>query len=99
MKAARFRGKDSGRANPMKTRARYSSSVQRRDFSIVTTVLFRGLPDKPEHYHTVTIDLAGNGTGTEVILVQDHNATEAARAHSEKNWKLMLGGLKKFVEK
>ena len=58
-----------------------------------------GLPDKPEHYHTVTIDLSGNGTETEVMLTQNHNATEAARTHSEKNWNLMLAGLKKFVEK
>jgi len=58
-----------------------------------------GLPDTPEHYHTVTIDLAGNGTRTEVMLAQDHNATEAARMHSEKNWKIMLDGLKKYVEK
>lgn len=58
-----------------------------------------GLPDKPEHYHTVTIDLSGNGTETEVMLTQNHNATEAARTHSEKNWNLMLEGLKKFVEK
>jgi len=58
-----------------------------------------GLPDTPEHYHTVTIELAGNGTETEVMLAQDHNATEAARMHSEKNWKMMLDGLKKFVEK
>jgi hypothetical protein len=33
------------------------------------------------------------------MLAQDHNATEAARMHSEKNWKMMLDGLKKFVEK
>jgi len=58
-----------------------------------------GLPDKPEHYHTVIIDLSGNGTETEVMLTQNHNATEAARTHSEKNWNLMLEGLKKFVEK
>jgi len=58
-----------------------------------------GLADKPEHYHTVTIDLSGNGTQTEVMLTQNHNATEAARTHSEKNWNLMLEGLKKFVEK
>ena len=57
-----------------------------------------GLPDKPEHYHTVTIDLAGHSTRTEVTLAQDHNATEAARTHSEQNWKSMLEGLKKFVE-
>jgi len=58
-----------------------------------------GLPDKPEHYHTVTIDLSGNGTETEAMLTQNQNATEAARTHSEKNWNLMLAGLKKFVEK
>lgn len=56
-----------------------------------------GLPDKPEHYHTVTIDLAGDGT-TEVRLAQDRNMSEEAREHSEKNWKIMLEGLKKFVE-
>lgn len=49
--------------------------------------------------HTVTIDLPGNGTGTDVTLAQDHNATEAARMHSEKNGKMMmLDGLKKYVE-
>ena len=58
-----------------------------------------GFPDTPEHYHTVTIDLTGNGTRTEVMLAQDHNVTEAARVHSEKNWKMMLDGLKKYVEK
>ena len=57
-----------------------------------------GLPDTPEHSHTVTIDLTANGTGTDVTLAQDHNATEAARMHSEKNWKMMLDGLKKYVE-
>ncbi len=33
------------------------------------------------------------------MLAQDHNVTEAARMHSEKNWKMMLDGLKKYVEK
>ena len=54
---------------------------------------------RPEHYHTVTIDLTGNGIRIEVMLAQDHNATVAARMHSEKNWKMMLGGLKKYVVK
>lgn len=57
-----------------------------------------GLPDRPEHYHTVTIDLAGDGT-TEVTLAQDRNTSEEARIHSEENWKMMLEGLKKFVER
>jgi uncharacterized protein YndB with AHSA1/START domain len=57
-----------------------------------------GQPDKPENYHTVTIELSGAGDQTHVVLTHDNNATDEARAHSEKNWSTMLGGLKKFVE-
>lgn len=57
-----------------------------------------GLPDKPENYHTVTITLTPEGNGTRVSLSQDNNANERARDHSQKNWEMMLGGLKKFVE-
>jgi len=57
-----------------------------------------GLPDKPEHYHKVTIELAPEGERTRVLLAQDNNATEDARAHSEKNWNMVLDGLKRFVE-
>jgi uncharacterized protein YndB with AHSA1/START domain len=57
-----------------------------------------GLPDVPENYHTVTIQLAAEGNGTRVSLTQDNNPTEEARAHSEKNWGMMLEGLRKFVE-
>jgi uncharacterized protein YndB with AHSA1/START domain len=57
-----------------------------------------GLPDKPENYHTVSIQLTPEGNGTRVSLTQDNNSTEQERAHSEKNWGMMLEGLKKFVE-
>jgi len=57
-----------------------------------------GLPDKRDNYHTVTIELSGVGTQTRVALSQDHNATDEARQHSEKNWEMMLAGLKKYVE-
>ena len=57
-----------------------------------------GLPDKPENYHTVTIELSADGNQTLVSLAQDKNATEEARAHSEKNWAMMLTALKKLLE-
>jgi uncharacterized protein YndB with AHSA1/START domain len=57
-----------------------------------------GLPDRPESYHTVTIELSGEGNQTRVSLAQDNNPTEQARAHSEKNWGMMLTALKKFLE-
>ncbi len=58
-----------------------------------------GKPDLPENYHTVTIELVSHGAETAVSLSQDNNETEQAREHSEKNWKMMLDGLKKLLEK
>ena len=58
-----------------------------------------GQPDKAENYHTVTIELSGEQRHTHVALSQDNNADEEARAHSEENWKMMLGNMKKLLEK
>jgi uncharacterized protein YndB with AHSA1/START domain len=57
-----------------------------------------GLPDRPESYQTVTIEMSADGHQTHISLAQDNNATEEARAHSEKNWGMMLAALKKFLE-
>jgi uncharacterized protein YndB with AHSA1/START domain len=56
------------------------------------------LPDTPENYHTVTIDLSAEGHGTRVVLTQDHNTNERAREHSQKHWEEMLAGLREYVE-
>jgi uncharacterized protein YndB with AHSA1/START domain len=58
-----------------------------------------GQPELPENYHTVTIALAREGENTLVSLSQDNNATEKAREESEKNWGMMLSGMKKLLEK
>ena len=57
-----------------------------------------GLPDAPENYHTVTIELSNLRTQTLVSLSQDNNPTEEARKHSEETWKTMLATLKKTLE-
>ncbi|MGD0611374.1 MAG: SRPBCC domain-containing protein [Anaerolineales bacterium] len=57
-----------------------------------------GLLDKPENYHTVTIELAAAGPETQISLSQDKNTTDEERAHSEANWGMMLAALKKFLE-
>jgi uncharacterized protein YndB with AHSA1/START domain len=57
-----------------------------------------GAPRDPDSYHTVTIDLARDHAGTHVVLTQDNNPDERARAHSERNWSAMLEGLKRYVE-
>src|SRR5215212_11492169 len=57
-----------------------------------------GLPDKPESYHTVTIELSGEGNQTRLSLAQDNNPTEQARDHSKENWGTMLTSLKRYLE-
>lgn len=58
-----------------------------------------GVPDVPENYHTVTIELSGDENHTFVALAQDHNASEEEREHSETNWAMMLAALKQLVER
>jgi uncharacterized protein YndB with AHSA1/START domain len=58
-----------------------------------------GAPDVPESYHTVTVELTETSGRTQVTLAQDNNPNDAARQQSEQNWKQMLEGLKKTVEK
>lgn len=57
-----------------------------------------GLPERPENYHTVTVDLTADGDKTKVSLSQDNNRSDQARRESEKNWGLMLEGLKQYLE-
>ena len=55
--------------------------------------------DAPANYHTVTVTIHEDGANTVVSLSQDNNATEESREHSEKNWKVMLEGLKRLLER
>jgi uncharacterized protein YndB with AHSA1/START domain len=57
-----------------------------------------GLPDEPANYHTVRIEVVEDGPMTKVTLIQDNNATIEVRDHTEKNWQMMLDGLKAVVE-
>ena len=58
-----------------------------------------GAADLPENYRIVTVHLASDGAQqTRVSLHQDNNLTDEARERAERNWSLMLGGLRHFVE-
>ncbi len=57
-----------------------------------------GVADIPENYHTVTVELSGEGDETLVSLAQDNNANEEERLHSQQNWEAMLSTLKKYIE-
>src|SRR5574339_648178 len=57
-----------------------------------------GAPDLPENYHTVTYQLEESDGITEVTIIQDNNASEEEKSHSEANWKAVLEGMKKLLE-
>ena len=59
-----------------------------------------GSEDKPENYHTVTVELAADGGKTTLTLTQDNNPTqEEADKMAENNWGPILEGLKEVAEK
>ena len=58
-----------------------------------------GVPDRPENYHSLTFQLEPHGDATRVSLTQDNNKDEAEAEHSTQNWRTMLEGLKRVVEK
>jgi len=57
-----------------------------------------GEPDIPENYHTLKYELLPSGPNTELTLQQDNNKSQEEKAHSEGNWRMMLEGIKKFLE-
>ena len=57
-----------------------------------------GAPNIPENYQTVRYELASENGGTRLSLIQDNNDSEESAKHSEQNWKMVLGGLKKLLE-
>jgi uncharacterized protein YndB with AHSA1/START domain len=59
-----------------------------------------GSEDKPDNYHTVTYELAGDDGTTTLTLSQDNNPSqEEADKMADNNWGPVLNGLKEIVEK
>lgn len=57
-----------------------------------------GTEDSPEHYALITYELTEENGGTTLLVTQDHCGSEESRVHSEKNWGLILDGVKQLLE-
>jgi len=55
-----------------------------------------GEADRPENYNVIAYDLLPKENGTEVTVTQE--TTLEKKEHSEGNWRMILGGLKKLME-
>jgi uncharacterized protein YndB with AHSA1/START domain len=60
---------------------------------------FSGLPDAAEHYQIVTYQLREEKGKVILSVKQENCASEETKAHSEKNWTMVLGTIKELVEK
>jgi uncharacterized protein YndB with AHSA1/START domain len=56
------------------------------------------LPDIPENYHMVTMQLSKEDEYTRLSLTQDNNVDQKAADHSTENWNAMLAKLKEMLE-
>ncbi|QIG40075.1 SRPBCC domain-containing protein [Microbacterium sp. 4R-513] len=57
-----------------------------------------GAEDTPENRHRLTYELSERDSGTHIEFTQDGNASESARAESEKNWRQHLAAVKEQAE-
>jgi uncharacterized protein YndB with AHSA1/START domain len=57
-----------------------------------------GTEDKPENYQVVSYKLDEQGGITTLTITQENIKDEAAKEHSEGNWRAIFGGLKKLLE-
>ncbi|TGK36072.1 ATPase [Leptospira gomenensis] len=60
---------------------------------------FSGLPDLPENYSLITIELSPEGNSTRLRLTHENLPTQTAYEHSDGGWDHSLQILKEFLEK
>lgn len=58
-----------------------------------------GTPDVEENYANISYDLEELESGVRLTISQDNIQSEEARAHSEKNWAMVLQSMKQLLEK
>ena len=58
-----------------------------------------GMEDKPENYVDITYKLSGEDNNVDLAITQENIPDKKMKEHSEENWKKVMNGLKKLVEK
>jgi uncharacterized protein YndB with AHSA1/START domain len=58
-----------------------------------------GVEDKEENYIIITYELEESNNSTSVTITQQNIPTEEMKEHSEENWRKVLEGLKRLLER
>lgn len=96
-----FKGEWKGK--PFKDKGEIQTFREEEELSFTHWSELSGEADKPENYHVVRYRLEPVGEKTKVTLSQFNEGPKAeldakTKAEFEKNWKVMLDGLKKSAE-
>ncbi len=91
-----FRGEYQGKTYEDKGHVLEFSPVKNLSFDYWSG--FSGLEDKPENYAVIHYALTHADGNTTVTVSQSNVDTQERADHSANNWKMVLEGLKKFVE-
>ena len=57
-----------------------------------------GTEDQPENYANISYKVTEKDGVTSLEITQDGIKDDATKAHSEQNWQMVFGGLKKILE-
>jgi uncharacterized protein YndB with AHSA1/START domain len=95
--------KGSWKGKPYEDKGIIETSDRERRLAFTHWSPLSGMTDSPENYHIVSFDLRPAKGGTEVVLTQTNRndaepLTPENRRDYEKNWTMVLEGLKKAVE-
>jgi len=96
-----FRG--SWKGKPYEDKGKVQTFDRERRLAFTHWSPLSGMEDRPENYHIVSFDLKPVNDGTEVVLTQTNQndsepLTPENRKEYDKNWTMVLEGLKKSVE-
>ncbi len=58
-----------------------------------------GVADLPENYKTVRYELSAEDGGTRLTITQDNNGSQEEAEHSKQNWRVVLDGIKRLLER
>lgn len=96
-----FKGEWKGK--PFEDKGKVETFDEERRLAFTHFSPMSGKPDRPENYNLVSIEMAPNGSQTDVTLTQSihlgaDKPPQEAVAEFEKNWRMMLGKLKAAAE-
>lgn len=91
-----FRGEWDGKAYEDKGTVLDYRPLEKLEYDYFSSL--SGKEDKPENYQTISYTVEPKGGDTLLTITQANAGSVEQQEHSEQNWKMVMGEMKKLVE-